>query len=99
MWHDSVERTLRIGFGIKRATCFEIESPKFHRFAHPLDWRESIPFLPLVRLALSLLQVGASLLIVHGSTGFHVGSRGCSSRKTRWIRWSARLTPRSARPR
>jgi len=68
MWHDSVERTLRIGFGIKRASGFKVESPQFHGFTHPLKRCETIPFLPGVRVEPGFLESGDSLLVVHGTT-------------------------------
>ena len=41
------ERTLRIGFRIKRASQCEIGLPEFFTLQPALNWRELIPFSPL----------------------------------------------------
>jgi hypothetical protein len=67
MRHDSVERTLRIGFGIKRASGFKVESPQFHGFTHPLKRCKTIPLLPRVRIEPGFLESSDSLLVIHGT--------------------------------
>src|SRR5947209_9877212 len=43
-----VERTLRIGFGIKRASHREVELPELHRLRPALLRRQAVPRFPFV---------------------------------------------------
>ena len=43
-----VDRTLRIGLGVKRTSQFEVRLPQFRRLLQPLSRREHIPLRPFV---------------------------------------------------
>lgn len=42
------ERTLRIGFGIKRASQHQVAGPEFLTLGPPLGGREAVPFRPFL---------------------------------------------------
>ena len=56
------ERTLSIGFGIKRASQGKIGLPKYRALLPALDWREQIPFCPLFSHKFLRTQIGISKL-------------------------------------
>ena len=61
-----VERTLRIGFGIKGASEVEIGLPKPLAFQPPLGGREAIPLRPLVADQFFGLNHGKNLAVSGG---------------------------------
>jgi len=56
------ERTLSIGFGIKRASQGKIGLPKYRALLPTLNWREQIPFCPLFSHKFLRTQIGISKL-------------------------------------
>jgi len=68
---------LRIGFGIKRASGFKVESPQLHRLTHPFDRCQAIPFQPRIRRELCLVQSSKLMLVGHGAPRIKSSRIGC----------------------